>query len=201
MSSALGLYVPGDSLLHRLPPGAKLLTLVAAAVVSHWLSTPARVGGAVALVVLLFAMARIPPRVAFGQLRALLLLIAVLGAFQWLVAGPSRAVVVVGVLAVLIALANLVTLTTRTSDLLETVVRACGPLRRAGVDPERIGLMLALGIRSISVVADLAGEIREAQLARGIRPGVRTFAVPLLVRSLRHADALGEALVARGVDD
>jgi energy-coupling factor transporter transmembrane protein EcfT len=25
--------------------------------------------------------------------------------------------------------------------------------------------------------------------------------VPLIVRSLRHADALGDALVARGVDD
>lgn len=201
MSSPLGLYVPGDSVLHRLSPGAKLLGLVAAAVVSHWLSTPARVGAAVALVVLLFAAARIPARVALDQLRALLLLVVVLGAFQWIVAGPGTAVVVVGVLAVLIALASLVTLTTRTSDLLETVVRACGPLRRTGVDPERIGLMLALGIRSVSVVTGLAGEIREAQLARGVRPGVRTFAVPLLVRSLRHADALGEALVARGVDD
>jgi len=201
MTAPLGLYVPGDSVLHRLPPGAKLLGLIAAAVVSHWISTPARVGAAVALVVLLFAAARIPARVAFDQVRGLLLLVVVLGAFQWIVAGPSKAVVVVGVLAVLIALASLVTLTTRTTDLLETVVRTCGPLRRTGVDPERIGLMLALGIRSVSVVAGLAGEIREAQLARGVRPGVRTFAVPLLVRSLRHADALGEALVARGVDD
>ncbi len=70
-----------------------------------------------------------------------------------------------------------------------------------GVDPERIGLLLSLGIRSVPVVVGLAEEVREAQLARGLGMSPRAFAVPLVVRSLRHADALGEALAARGVDD
>ena len=35
----------------------------------------------------------------------------------------------------------------------------------------------------------------------GSRRARRAFAVPLVIRALRHADTLGEALVARGVDD
>ncbi len=51
------------------------------------------------------------------------------------------------------------------------------------------------------VVVGLAEEVREAQRARGLGASPRAFAVPLVVRTLRHADALGEALAARGVDD
>jgi biotin transport system permease protein len=109
--------------------------------------------------------------------------------------------VVVGVLAVLVLLAALVTLTTRTTDLVEAVVVASRPLRAVGVDPERVGLMIALGIRCVPVVVGLAEEVRDAQRARGLAASPRAFAVPLIVRSLRHADALGEALAARGLDD
>ena len=126
MTTVLGLYVPGRSPVHRLPAGAKLLALVAAAVATHWISTPVRVGLAALAVALLFALARIPLRVVRDQTRPLLLFAVVLGAFQWLVAGWRTAVVVVGVLALLMLLAGLVTLTTRTSALLETVVRAAG---------------------------------------------------------------------------
>jgi len=201
VNAAVGLYVARDSVIHRLPAGVKLIALIAAAVATHWVSTPVRVGIAALVVVLLFGCARIPWRVVRDQARPLTVFVVVLGLFQWLVAGWRTAIVVVGVLALLMMLANLVTLTTRTSAMLDTVVRASGPLRHVGLDPERIGLILALGIRSVAVVTSLGSEIREAQLARGIRPGARTFAVPLLVRSLRHADALGEALAARGVDD
>jgi biotin transport system permease protein len=53
----------------------------------------------------------------------------------------------------------------------------------------------------VPVVAALAVEVRDAQRARGLTTSLRAFAVPLIIRALRHADALGEALVARGVDD
>jgi len=110
-------------------------------------------------------------------------------------------VVVVGVIATLVLLAGLVTLTTRTTDLVDAVVTACRPLRVLRVDPERVGLVIALGVRCVPVVVGLAEEVRDAQRARGLAASPRAFAVPLIVRSLRHADALGEALVARGVDD
>lgn len=199
--NALGLYHPGSSLVHRLPAGAKLLLLLAAAIGTHWLDRPWRVAVALVVTVCLYAAARIPPSLLVAQLRPLWLLAVLLAAFQWWASGWRTAVDVVGVLAVLVLLAALVTLTTRTTAMVDAVVRLCSPLRRLGVDPERIGLLLALGIRSVPVVVGLAAQVREAQLARGLGTSPTAFAVPLVVRSLRHADDLGEALAARGVDD
>jgi biotin transport system permease protein len=94
-----------------------------------------------------------------------------------------------------------VTLTTTTTDLVDTLVGGLRPLRRFGVDTERAGLLVALSIRSVPVVVGIAEEVRDAQRARGLTSSPRAYAVPLIIRSLRHADELGEALVARGADD
>ncbi|HEX7740475.1 MAG TPA: energy-coupling factor transporter transmembrane protein EcfT [Marmoricola sp.] len=201
MTTSLGLFHPGTSIVHRAPAGLKLALLVAAAVGTHWLGSPARIGYAALGVAALYALARIPVRVAWAQVRPLLVLMVVLGAFQTIVAGWRAAVVIVGALVLLAALAALVTLTTRTTALVDTVVRVLGPLRHVGVDPERIGLLLALGIRAVPVVAGFAAEVRDAQRARGLTASPTAFAVPLIVRSLRHADAQGDALLARGFED
>lgn len=197
----IGLYRDGTSLLHRLPAGAKLLGLLVAGIGSVLVRTPAATGIALAAVLAGYAVARLPPRVLLEMLRPLLLVVVPLGAFQVVVAGWARAVVIVGVIVVLVLLANLVTLTTRTSDLVDVVVRVAGPLRRAGVDPERIGLALQLAIRAVPLVVALARHVREAQHARGLTASPRAFAVPLIVGALRRADDLGDALAARGLDD
>ncbi|HJR38062.1 MAG TPA: energy-coupling factor transporter transmembrane protein EcfT [Nocardioidaceae bacterium] len=199
--SSLGVYSPGSSVLHRIPAGAKLLTMVAAGVGSVFLDTVWQVTAAILVVLAGYLLARIPLLTALRQVRPLLWLAVFVAGFHLLVSGWERAFVVVGVIAALVLLAALVTLTTRTTAMVDAVVAVCRPLRRVGVDPERVGLLLALAIRSVPVVVGLAEEVRDAQRARGLTASPRAFAVPLIVRSLRHADALGDALVARGVDD
>lgn len=199
--TTLGLYLPGSSVLHRARAGHKLALLVVAGAASVLLDDVWQVLVALGVVAVLYGAAGIPLRVAGAQLRPLLWVAGATAVFHVLVNGWSRAVVVLGVLATLVLLAALVTLTTRTTDLVDALVRGCGPLRRVGVDPARVGLMLALGIRCVPVVVGLAEEVRDAQRARGLAASPRAFVVPLIVRSLRHADALGEALVARGVED
>ncbi|AFU00826.1 energy-coupling factor transporter transmembrane component T family protein [Nocardia brasiliensis] len=198
----IGLYRPGDSLLHRLPAGAKLLLLIAAIVAATvLLRSPIQVGLGALAVAGLFALARIPWRVAVAQLRPVVWMLLIIAVFQVLITSPARAVVVCGVLLISVALAALVTLTTRVTDLLDTVTRALGPLRRIGVDPERIGLLLALAIRCVPLLAGIVSEVSEARRARGLQWSMTALATPVLVRALRTADAMGEALAARGVDD
>ncbi|MFJ6133982.1 energy-coupling factor transporter transmembrane component T [Janibacter terrae] len=197
----IGLYRDGGSLLHRLPAGAKLAGLLLAGLVSPFVRSPVVTAVALAVVLAGYATARMPAAVLLQMLRPLLLVMVPLAAFQTVVAGWERAFVIVGVLVALVLLANLVTLTTRTSDLIDVVVRVCGPLRRVGVDPERVGLMLQLAIRAVPLVIDLGGRVREAQHARGLGASPRAFAVPLIVGALRRADAMGDALAARGLDD
>ena len=199
--SALAVYVPRDSVVHRLPAGTKLLLLVLAALGVLALSQPWQVVVALAVIALLYAAARIPWRTTLEQVRPLLWFLLALGLFQLAVAGWQRAVVVVGAMLGLVLLATLVSLTTRTTAMVDVVVRWLRPLRRLGVDPERVGLLVALGIRSVAVIIELAREVRQAQLARGASSSPLAFIVPLVVRTLRHADRLADALVARGVED
>lgn len=199
--STLGLYRPGRSPLHRAPAWLKLLVLVVVGALSVLLDEPWQVGTALALVLLGYVVARVPLRVMLRQGRPLVWLLGGVAVFHVLVSGWERAVVVVGVLVALVLLAALVTLTTRTTDLVDVLVGCLRPLRVVGVDAERVGLLLALAIRSVPVVVGLASEVRDAQRARGLSARPTAYAVPLVIRSLRHADELGEALVARGVDD
>ena len=197
----IGIYVPGTSVLHRARPGVKLAGLAGVLAVLGVVRTPVVVAAASLLVVILTVVAGVGVRRLAAQLRPVLPALVVVGALQAWLAGPPQALVVVGSIAVAVAAAGLVTLTTRTSDLLDALVAALRPARRVGVDPERVALVLALAVRSVAVLADVAREVREARAARGAERSLRAFAVPFVVRSLRYADRLGEALAARGIDD
>ena len=198
----LGLYRPGTSWLHRAPAWTKLLGLVLVGAASVAIQrTWWWVVVSFLVVVIAYFSAGFGPKLVWAQIRPTLVLLLVIAAMTWVSASWQKAVAVPGMILVLVAAAALVTLTTRTTDLIDVIVTACGPFRRFGVDPERVGLILLLGIRFVPVVAELAAEISQAQTARGATRDIRAFAVPLLVRALRDADSIGEALVARGFDD
>lgn len=200
--TTLGLYHPGRSLLHRAPAGLKLAALVVAIVaLTLVVRRPWQLAPAVAAVALLFAAARLPARIVAAQLRPLVPMLVAIGAFQWIFTGWQRALVVCGVLALSMALAALVTLTTRVTAMLDVTVRALGPLRRVGVNPDRVGLVLAMAIRCIPLITELVRSVTEARKARGLGFSLRALAVPVVVGALRSADAMGDALAARGVDD
>ena len=197
----IGLYHPGSSPLHRAPAVVKLLALLIGTTALVVVRSPAAVGVAAAVVLAFASVARIPAHLAWQQIRPLRWFVLVLAPLQWWSGGARAAVVVVGTLLVSVLGAAVVTLTTRVSAMLDVIERAAGPLRRFGVDPERGALVLALTIRAVPVLASTAGEVVEARRARGLQRSPRALLVPLVVRTLRHADRLGEALVARGVDD
>jgi biotin transport system permease protein len=194
-------YVPGATAIHRVPAGFKLVLLaalgVALAFLNQWWEPLALLGAVLAC----YPLARIPVGSVTTQLRPLIWVLLAVGAFQLIVSGWRSTVDVVVTVVALVLGAGLVSLTTSMEALTDVLLRMLRPLRRFGVAPERTALLISLSVRSVSVVAALAREVRDAQLARGLGRSPRAFAVPLLVRSLRHAQALGEALVARGVDD
>lgn len=201
MNGLTGAYVPGASPLHRLPAGAKLAGLAAACTVLVLLGSPAALTGAAAVVVGLYALSRVGVAAAWAQVRPVRWFAAALFGLQWIVVDLEGAAVTTLRVVLAVALAGLVTITTRTSAMLATLERCLAPARFAGLDPFRMSLLLSLTIRSVPVLTGLATRVREAQRARGVERSLRAFAVPLVVGALRHADALGEALSARGLDD
>lgn len=191
----------GGSWLHRAPAAGKLGGLSVVVVGVLLLPGPPAVGLATLATLALYASAGLGPSVLWRQVRPLRWVVAALLAFQLVTSGWETSVSVVGTLLLTVALAALLTLTTPMSELLDVIERALRPLRAVRVDPVRTALVLALAIRAVPVVAGLAAQVRDAQRARGLNGSIRAYAVPLVVRSLQHADALGEALVARGLDD
>lgn len=202
----IGLYHPGASLLHRMSAGPKLVLLLITVIAVTLVREPWQLGAAGAVTAGLFLLARIPIRVAVAQLWPLRWILLVIGGLQWWRADWRTAVLVAGGLLVTIALAALLTLTTRVTALLDLCVRLLGPvsrlrLGRLRIDPDRVGLVLALAIRCVPLLVTVIGEVQQARRARGVGFSLMAVAAPSVVRALRHADALGDALIARGVDD
>jgi biotin transport system permease protein len=198
----LSLYVPGDSVVHRARAGLKLAVLAALGIGLFLVESPVVMAGVLALVVVVgVAVARLPWRALAVQIRPVWLWLALLFGFHLLVTDlATGSVAVLRLLALLVA-AAVVTATTRVTALVAVIEWLASPLRMFGVRPARIGLVLAMTLRFIPLVAEKAARIREAQAARGadrIRLGM---AVPLLIEVLRMATTVGEALDARGADD
>ncbi|MFB9376579.1 energy-coupling factor transporter transmembrane component T family protein [Kineococcus gynurae] len=196
-----GTFVAGTSWLHRAPTGAKLLglALASAVLVSARVPVAVVVGAFVLLVVL--RSARLPVRVLTEAVVPLRWILLLTGGLQWATQDLARAFVTVGTLAVVVAAAALFTATTRIGDALATLQRALGPLRRIGIDPDRVALVLALALRCVPVLQATVAEVRDARRARGAERSLRALLVPVVVRTVQHAEALGQALAARGVDD
>ena len=197
----IGLYRPGSSLLHRLPAGAKLGALLVGTTALVAVRTPTAVLVGTVAVLAGYATAGLGPRVLLTQLWPVRWFALVLVPFQWWQGGWRAAVVVVGTLLLAVAAAALVTVTTRVTAMLDLCQRLLKPLRRTGIDPDRVALVLALTVRAVPVLAGTFVEARDARRARGLERSPRALLVPLVLRTLRHADRLGEALAARGVDD
>ncbi|MFI9591348.1 energy-coupling factor transporter transmembrane component T family protein [Nonomuraea sp. NPDC052265] len=201
MNGLTGAYVPGGSWLHRLPAGVKLGGLALSCTAVVLLRPPVALAGAAVVAAVLYASARVGGRAAWAQVRPVRWFALVLFVLQLVFTDLDAAVSSTLRVVLAVALAGLVTLTTRTADMLATLERGLSPVGFVGLDPFRLSLLLSLTVRSVPVLASLAVRVREAQRARGVERSVRAFAVPLVVGALRHADALGEALSARGLDD
>lgn len=198
----LGLYLHRESVIHRLPAGAKLggLLLVTVAVLAlpgAWGALAAALIGAAVLIA-----ARLPTGRVLAELRAPVVMLTLLFGFQALLAGGGweETAVAVARFAALILLATLVTLTTRVMDMVDLFERLFGLLRPVGVNPAKVALMLALTIRFIPLLGEQVREVRMAQRARGVERNIAALFVPLLVKILTMADDLTAALEARGYD-
>jgi biotin transport system permease protein len=191
------LFIPGTSPVHRCPAELKLSALAILAVI-----VAAGDGRAVAALALVVLAAWSTARIGMGPLaavfRPLAVILAILLLAQAYLRGWETGILVVARLAVLIAAAAMVTATTPVSAMIAALEAAFAPLRRFGIEPGRVSLPIVLGIRFLPALARIGGEVREAQRARGLERAPLAVVVPILIRALREADDVAEALVARG---
>jgi biotin transport system permease protein len=197
----IGVYQPGDTLLHRAPVGIKLLGLAALSLAIVLVrSMPA--SWAFLAVALGFATAaRIRIAALLRATRIVVFMAVFVAALQWWFYGRDKAIeTLVDLLALTIG-AVVVSSTTPVNAMLDAFIRWITPLRRFGVDPERVALTLGLAIQALPGTIALAVETRDAARARGIGRHPRAYLTPFVIRVVARAHETGDALHARGIGD
>jgi energy-coupling factor transport system permease protein len=215
-------YLPGDTVVHRLWAGTKILAVGAVSVALSLRPTWRALAIAGTLVVLTLAAARIP-RTAVPRIPSWIVTVLVAGGLVDIMWGPSphrrllgvqisvtaadqwTRLLLVGV--ELLVLAAVVAWTTRLGDLAPAIGKLLRPLRALRFPVDELTVAVALCVRCFPLLAE---ELRILLAARRLRPELREAGfrgmmrepVDLLVAAttvcLRRSRELADAIEARG---
>ena len=193
------LYLPGKTWLHLAPAGLKLAVLAFSSSALMWVHSPLLLSVACGQVCFLMCWAGASLQQVWQQMRPLMWMLLLLGGLSAWSQGVFQASEMVLRLLTLVLAALLVSMTTPLTQMMQVVVWLLVPFQRLGwVDADRVALSVGLTLRFIPELGVQWQEIREAQLARGLTPSPLTMGVPMLLRTLRRADEIAEAIDARG---
>ncbi|MCP4394089.1 MAG: energy-coupling factor transporter transmembrane protein EcfT [Alphaproteobacteria bacterium] len=205
----IGIYIHSDSVIHKIPASVKLAATAIAGIFIFATNDLIILPSILFAVILAFFAAKIPVINIWKQLRPALIMGLVLLGFHLICSDDYITGCAVALrVASLIAFATLITLTTKASEMIAAfekfITFISKPLRLIGIkiNAETISFMLSITIRFIPVLFHILREVMEAQKARGcsIRSitGIKATIIPLMIRTLRSADELSDAIEARG---
>lgn len=195
----LTLTSPVETPLHRIPAAPKLAALCVFTILLFSLETPLTLGIAFAVIATVhLAFGATFARYALRLILPLWPFLVVIAVWHlWLDDLTGGTKVLLG-LVTAVAAANLVTMTTRLSDMITTLERLAAPLSYFGLNARTLSLSVALVIRFIPVLSTRMSQITEAFRARSPRrPGYRIL-IPAALSALDDADHVAEALRSRG---
>jgi biotin transport system permease protein len=194
----LTLTSPVETWLHRLPAAGKLAALAVFTAGLLVISKPfGLIVATVSVAFLHFSCGTALLTHALRMLRPLWPFVAVVALWHLWTATPEAGAVVILRLVAAVAAANLVTMTTRLSEMiavLETLARPLSPV----LPPRRLALALALAIRFVPVLSERVARLAEAWRARSPRRPAWRIVAPAALSALDDAERVAEALRARG---
>lgn len=223
----LGQYYPGQSLIHRVDPRAKMIFLVLGMVSIFARDDWRLLGTWVGISILLIWLSRIPAIVILRNLRPFLwvfLFIFILN--FWL--APSGHVDAEGQagaalryaallqaafycvrVALFLIISSLFSLTTSPLEVTDAVESLMRPLKRFRIPVHEFAMMAAMAIRFIPTIIGEAERLRKALYVRGVRfegslikriRALPPFILPLFLATFRRAEDLALAMEARCYD-
>jgi energy-coupling factor transport system permease protein len=223
-SITLGHYLPGNSLLHKLDPRVKLLSLLILIVALFLVKTFWGFILFASFILIIFASSQLPWRYFLRGLKPILYIVLFtlilhflftkggqvywrLGAITIEEAGVYLGAFMTLRLVLLVITTLLVTLTTSPIAFADGIEFLLRPFRRLGIPGHEIAMMMTIALRFIPTLMEESDKIRKAQMARGadfetgnILRRARNLVpllVPLFVSAFRRADELAVAMEAR----
>ena len=220
----LGQYFPGNSVIHRLDPRAKLVILViyivALFLAVSWLSY----GLMLAFLLTCIAISGIPAKSFVRGMKPLIMILVFTGVLNLFftqgetvlvsffgititLEGLVRAVFMVIRILMLITCTFLLTYTTSPISLTDGLEALLSPLKKIKVPVHELSMMMCIALRFIPTLIEETDKIMSAQKARGadFETGKLTervkalvpILVPLFVSAFRRADELATAMECR----
>ena len=221
----IGQHFPGHSVLHRCDPRLKLVGVIAYIIVLFLASNPLGITLSLAMLVLLYAVAKIPLKLILKSLKPILPIIlftAVLNLF--FISGDGEPLVHIWVLRIyreginyailmatrvvaLIAGTSLLTYTTSPIVLTDAIESLLRPLQKLHFPVHELAMMMTIALRFIPTLIDETEKIMNAQKARGAKLDNGKFTeriqalipilIPLFISAFRRADELAMAMECR----
>ncbi|TBN42702.1 energy-coupling factor transporter transmembrane protein EcfT [Paracoccus subflavus] len=195
----ISLTSPVETWAHRLPAGIKLAALSGLTVTLFLTDRPGALGAALLAVFGLYLSGGpVFLRQGLRHLRMLwpfLLLIALWhGATgQW-----QAGLVIALRLLTALALANVVTMTSRLTDMIAVLTCLLAPLRGMGLQTRAVELAIAMVLRFTPMLTENGRRLAMSWRARSPRRPSWRIVMPMVALALDDADHVAEALRARG---
>jgi len=225
MKLIIGQFVPGVSIIHRMDPRAKLITVFIFVFIVFLANNPWTYGFLLAFTVLGILVSKVPFSFIYRGLKPVLFIIIFTfilnalftrqgdvlisaGWFQLTTAGLKQAIFISIRLLAIIVVTTLLTLTTSPiaiTDGLETLLK---PLKKWRFPVHEFALMMSIALRFIPTLMEETEKIMKAQMARGVDfssgslvkrgKAIIPLLVPLFVGAFKRAEDLAMAMEARG---
>ena len=221
----LGRYIPGNSIVHRLDPRSKLLSMMLLILIVFWANNS--ITNLILFIAtgIFIALSGVSISFFIQGLKSMFFLIAFTTLFQfffissgnvifefWFVRITDYALQQAGIIfcrfVLIIFFSTLLTLTTMPLSLASAVEGLLSPLKKVKVPVHEIGLMLSMSLRFVPTLMDDTTRIMNAQKARGVDfdegsivqkvKALIPILIPLFATSLKRADSLAIAMEARG---
>jgi len=222
----LGVYLPGETIIHRLDPRTKIIAatiLIVMLLLSRSYIAYAAVAFFIAMIIVISA---IPMGYALRGLKPMLPVLLLMWIFQlflfrdsdtlvlfnWWIFEATEAGLHMGNLIILRVLflftvTTLLTLTTSVVSLTDGLENLLNPLRKVGVPSQELVMTLVIALRFVMILAEELEKIIKAQMARGvafdqgnfIQKTKKIFPVflPLFVSAFKRAEELIIAMESR----
>lgn len=196
----LSLYIYGTSFIHKISFQMKLMSLILLSTLlfsfpNLWLAVIFFI-----VVIGLFKLAKLNFLLIFQQIKPLIAFLAILFFLRLYIEDLEQAMLVVVRLLTLLLFASLITLTTKSSVMIEVIEKHLFFIRYIKINPKKVGLAISLTLRFIPVLAMITQEVKEAQKVRGLEKSIIALAVPVIIRTLKMSDDISDAIESRAFD-
>ncbi|MDD9329030.1 MAG: energy-coupling factor transporter transmembrane protein EcfT [Bartonella sp.] len=196
----INLYISQNTFIHQLRPGIKLSLLILCGSIIFMVSSVFTFLLFLLFISLLYKIAKIPFNKIIKQFKSVWLFLVFIFIFQAIFDNWLTGFLIILRFIILISLASLISFTTKVSDMITSIEAGLRFFRCFGVNPSKLSIALSMAIRFIPVINEKFNEICEAQKARGVNINIIALAIPLIIRIIRIASEVAEALDARSYD-